>query len=127
MEKVGKPKKENSPPERDTPYFTEKTGNLLEYLRSREDASIDNLFFGHTYFQKIVDLGVILPGVTTVRVDRSPAPDTLYTINAQNLLESFGQGEYNMSAVSAPKGTSIPEDVLKNCSWSISGLKLYEE
>jgi hypothetical protein len=107
------------------PYSPEKKGELLEYLRSCDENSTDNLFLGPEYLQKIIDLGIILPGITIVRVSQNPMPDAVYFVNDQFLLESRGGGVYNMSAVSAKPGVYKPEEILKNKRWSISGLKLF--
>ena len=96
---------------------------MLEYLKSCDQNNADNLFAGPEHFKKIVDLKLVSPGFTVVRVNLSPAPDAVYFVNDQFLLESRGQGNYNMSAMSAKEGVYEPEVVLKNKTWSISGLK----
>lgn len=89
-------------------YSPEKKGDLLEYLKSCDENSVDNLFSGPDDFQKIVDLGVIVPGITVVRIDQSPAPDLIYFVNEKYLLESRRQGKYNMSAMAAEAGVLSP-------------------
>lgn len=117
------PEQKNSIYNMFAPYSSEKRGDLLKYLKSCDENSADNLFRGPEHLKQIIDLGLVSPGFTVIRVDNSPAPDSTYFINKENLLESSGQGEYNMSAVSAPKGTYKPEKILKNRNWSILGLR----
>jgi hypothetical protein len=106
------------------PYSPEKRGDLLEYLKSCDQNNADNFFSGPEYFKKIVELNIVSPGYTTIRVNLSPAPDAVYFINEQFVLESRGQGNYNMSAMTAKEGVYEPGVILKNKTWSINGLKL---
>jgi hypothetical protein len=121
MEKI--PEQKNSFSDMFAPYSPEKKGDLLEYLKSHDGSDADNLFHGPEHLQQIIDLGIVWPGYSIIRVNNSPAPDMMYFVNQENLLESTGQSEYNMSAMSAPKGVYKPKDVLKNRHWSISGLR----
>lgn len=116
-------KGENSFSNMFAPYSPEKKGDLLEYLKSCNENDVDNYFFGSNYFKNIIDLNVVSPNYTTVRVNNSPAPDSLYFVNDKFLLESRGEGQYNMSAIAAKEGVYKPEDVLENKGWSIYGLK----
>ncbi len=75
----------------------------------------------------MVELGIIWPTITIVRVDQTPAPDALYFVNEENLLESRSLGKYNMSAMAMEKGVWKPEEVLKGKLWSVSGLRLHSE
>jgi len=106
------------------PYSPDTRGDLEEYLREHDGHSADNLFRGSEYFIVIRDKGYLIPGVSVLRVDRSPAPDLGYFVNSNLMLESAGVGRQNMSMVGAEKGVYDPLTTLKNVSWSISGLNL---
>jgi len=108
------------------PYSPELKGDLLEYLKERKSGSADNLFYGPKYFSEIKDKGIMVPEFSCVRVNQSPAPDIVYFVNSNFLLESHGYGESNMSAMGAKKGIYKPEDVLKDFHWSISHLNLHK-
>jgi len=106
------------------PYSPEIRGDLLKYLTSHDGLTTDNHFFGPKYFEIIRKRGLMIPGVTFVSVDNSPAPDIGYFVNSEGLLESRGVGEMNMSMIGAKKGVYNPKKVLKNRHWSISPLNL---
>lgn len=108
------------------PYSPEIRGDLVDYLRDREEGCADNLFYGPEYFFKIRDRGLIIPELTCVRVSQNPLPDCRYFVNRDYFLESRGCGDYNMSCVSAEKGVYDPNEILKDKLWSISGLKLLD-
>ncbi len=74
------------------PYSSETNGDLLEYLISCDEGYADNRFRGPEYFFEMINLGLIHPDITIVRVDQSPAPDKLYFVNANNKLQSNGLG-----------------------------------
>ena len=102
-------------------------GDLEEYLRECEGGCADNLFYGAEYFFEIKNRGLMIPGVTCLRVDQSPAPDIGYFVNKDYLLESRGHGHQNMSLMGAKEGVYNPTEALKDKMWSISGLKLWDE
>jgi hypothetical protein len=106
------------------PYSFERNGSLEDYLRSHNGTNADNHFYGPTYFLIIRNRGYMLPLITTVRVDQSPAPDLGFFVNVNFLLESNGPGEYNMSLVGAEKGVYDPLKVLMNRNWSIQFLNI---
>lgn len=106
------------------PYSPELRGDLEEYLREREQGRVDNMFHGPQYFFVIRDKGLMIPGLTCVRVDQSPVPDILYFVNSDYLLESRGGGHENMSLIKAKKGVYDPNEALKDKIWSISDLNL---
>lgn len=107
------------------PYSPEIRGDLEEYLAERELAMADNLFFGPEYFFEIRDRKLMIPGVTSLRIDRSPIPDLGYFVNSDFLLESAGEGPQNMSLMGAKKGVYDPNDALKDKFWSIHFLDLW--
>jgi hypothetical protein len=109
------------------PYSRERRGDLLKYLRECEDGSADNLFYGIRHFPEIVELGVIDPRVTWVRVGQSPVPDIGYSVTPDFKLRGMGAGEYNMSCVGAPEGIYDPRKALRGKLWSIINLRLPEE
>lgn len=106
------------------PYSPEIRGDLETYLREHDGTQADNLFHGPQYFFIIKEKGLIIPRSTCIRVNQSPIPDVCYFVNADYLLESVGQGEYNMSAMGAKKGVYDPNEVLKDRVWSILHLNL---
>jgi hypothetical protein len=99
-------------------------GNLEDYLKIHHGSSADNRFLGPNCFFIIKRKGLMIPGSTCIRVDRSPVPDISYFVNSDYLLESSGTGEWNMSCIGAEKGVYKPREALKNQTWSISGLDL---
>lgn len=107
------------------PYSPEIWGDLEKYLVERDDSQTDNLFLGPKYFFVIKKKGLMIPGSTFVRVNMSPIPDICYFVNSDFLLESFGTGNPNMSAMFAEKGIYNPRKALKGMLWSISGLSIY--
>lgn len=106
------------------PYSPELRGDLEEYLREREQGGADNMFHGPQYFFVIRDKGLMISGLTCIRVDQSPAPDILYFVNSDYLLESRGRGHENMSLIKAKKGVYDPNEALKDKVWSIFDLNL---
>ncbi|MEK6919325.1 MAG: hypothetical protein AABW73_04805 [Nanoarchaeota archaeon] len=72
------------------------------------------------------DKGFIIPGLSWVRVDRSPIPDIGYIVNSEYMLESPGEGEPSMSLMGAPRGVYDPREALRGASWSINFLNLGE-
>jgi len=106
------------------PYSYKTHGNLEDYLKTHHGSSADNRFLGPNCFFIIKRKGLMIPGFTYVRVDRSPVPDISYFVNSDYLLESSGTGEWNMSCIGAEKGVYKLKDALKNKTWSISGLDL---
>jgi len=106
------------------PYDPERNGDLLDYLKEHDGFSADNLFHGPKFFFVLRERGLIIPNSSTVRVDRSPAPDVSYLVNGDFLLESFSAGRQNMSVIGAEEGVYNPEGELKNKNWSISPLNL---
>jgi len=109
------------------PYSPEIRGNLEEYLRNHDGSTADNQFHGPEYFFVIKDKGLMIPRVTFLRVDQSPAPDIGYFVNSDYLLESRGPGPQNMSSMGAKEGVYDPNEALKDQTWSISGLNIWEE
>jgi hypothetical protein len=105
------------------PYSPEIRGDLEEYLKECEEGYTDNLFYGAENFFEIRNRGLIIPRITCLRVDQSPAPDTGYFVNKDYLLESMGCGHQNMSLIGAREGVYDPSKALKDRAWSISGLK----
>jgi len=106
------------------PYSHEIMGDLEEYLRQCETGMVDNLFYGSKYFFEIRDKKLMIPKVTCVRIDRSPASDIGYFVNSDYLLESNGYGPQNMSLMGAEKGIYDPNKVLKKKAWSIYGMSM---
>jgi len=106
------------------PYSPETHGDLREYLRTHDGTLACNLFHGPKYFFVIKDKGFLIPNVSAVRIDRSPAPDIGFSVNSDFLLESREQGKYNMSLVGAKKGVYDPKIVLRQRGWSILGLRI---
>jgi hypothetical protein len=100
-------------------YSPERRGDLLDYLRESDEGSFDNCFIGPEYFFVIKEKGLIVPNLTSVRVNMSPAPDLFYLINDEFLLQSNGGGEYNMSCIDAPRGIYDPSKILVRKAWSI--------
>ena len=109
------------------PYSPEIRGDLEEYLRECEEEYADNQFYGAEYFFEIKNRGLIIPGITCLRVGQSPAPDIGYFVNDDYLLESRGRGHNNMSLMGAKEGVYDPSKTLKDKAWSISDLKLWDE
>lgn len=109
------------------PYSPEIKGDLEEYLKRCERGGADNLFYGAEYFFEIKDKGLIIPGATCLRVNQSPVPDIEYFVNDNYLLESRGHGHQNMSLMEAKEGVYDPNEALKDKTWSISGLKPWDE
>ncbi len=109
------------------PYSKELKGDLEAYLKERFRGQADNMFYGSEHFFEIKDLGLIRPGISYVRVNMSPIPDTGYMINENYLLESTGQGNFNMSLMGAKEGVYDPKVALKDQIWSISGLDFYSK
>jgi len=107
------------------PYNPELRGDLEDYLRDQEEGGADNLFEGVKYYYVLKDNDFLIPDLSFIRVNLSPAPDLSYFVNSDYLMESLGTGHYNMSLVGAEIGIYQPDDVLKNQTWSISGLKLF--
>ena len=107
------------------PYSQEIHGDLIDYLYECERGHADNLFHGPQHFFLIRDLNLMIPELTNLRVDNSPAPDISYFVNSDFLLESRGRGESNMSMVGAEKGIYDPNETLKDKLWSISPLDIY--
>ena len=66
----------------------------------------------------------MIPGMTHLRVSRSPIPDIGYFVNSDFLLESRGIGAPNMSYMGAERGVYDPAKILKNQIWSIYGLNI---
>jgi hypothetical protein len=102
------------------PYSQETHGDLESYLHERRGC--DNLFHGDEPFQDMMQKGLVVPGITTIRVNRSPAPDFIYVVNKDFLLESANTPQ-NMSTASPKPGICQPEKVLYEL-WSVYGLKL---
>jgi len=101
------------------PYSKESMGDLRAYLEKRDGSSCDNFFLGSDSFFEIRDLGIMVPGGTSVRVSQSPVPDRNYFVNADFVLESRGTGEINMSCIGGDAGVHDPREVLKDSYWSI--------
>jgi len=80
------------------------------------------MFFRPEYFFVLRDKGLLVPDISVVRVNRSPAPDIGYFVNLDFLLESHGEGRNNMSFVGAKKGIYDPNKVLRKKTWSVSNL-----
>jgi hypothetical protein len=106
------------------PYSPKIRGDLEKYLKEFDGSQADNLFHGSEYFFVIKDKGWMIPNLTFIRVNRSPAPDAGYFVNSDFMLESRGIGELNMSLIGAEKGIYDPKKALKNQNWSISGLNI---
>lgn len=106
------------------PYSPETRGDLKEYLSKYDGSQADNMFKGSKYFHEVIKNGWFFPNFTSVRVNRSPAPDISLVVREDGKLEGFGTGEMNMSCVGAEKGVYEPEEVLEDVIWSISPLKL---
>ncbi|MEK6849029.1 MAG: hypothetical protein AABY01_00500 [Nanoarchaeota archaeon] len=106
------------------PYSPKLRGDLEKYLRECKDGHADNNFYGPKYYFVMQKNGWLLPRSTWLRVNRSPIPDLAYTVNAEFLLQSQGEGDYNMSCVGAQKGVYDPTVALKKRTWSIKGLNL---
>lgn len=106
------------------PYSPKIRGPLEDYLRSRFESSTDTLFCGIRYFHVMQRKGLIVPRLTWVRINFSPAPDQAYFVNNDFMLESNGKGHPNMSCVGAAQGVYDPRKVLKRKCWSIHGLDL---
>ena len=109
------------------PYSPELRGELEVYLKDCEEGGADNLFCGPEHFFEIKDKGFIVPGVTYIRADQSPAPDIGYFVNSEYMLESRGLGHRNMSLMGAEEGVYDPNEALKDQLWSISWLNLLGE
>ena len=107
------------------PYSLEIHGDLSEYLKEHDGFSgASNYFYGPKYFFIVKDMGLIIPEVTFVRVNRSPIPDISYFVNSEYLLQSNGPGPHNMSCIGAKKGIYDPRKALRNKGWSISHLRI---
>lgn len=112
------------------PYSQEIRGDLFTYIKTQIEGNAVPYFSGFEDFFKIIALGLIKPTHTAIRISRSPAPDIVYFVNNEFMLESRGTGEYNMSAMGAEKGVYDPKKVLAEESWTITGLnesKLYKK
>lgn len=110
----------------DPTYSRRTQGDLEAYLREHDGFGTSNQFRGYRYFPIIMRMGIVRPG-TGVRVSKSPAPDTDYFVNDDFMLESNGEGEYNMSCTGAPRGVYNPREVLRGAVWSIGPLFFNEE
>ena len=108
------------------PYSPEINWDLEDYLIRHERGSADNHFEGSEYFLKMKEKGLLQPWITYLRVGQNPLPDIGFFVNKDYLLESRGSWEYNMSLMWAKKGIYEPSEILKDRTWSISGLKLWE-
>lgn len=108
------------------PYSEETHGDLLEYLRETDDGSYDNLFRGSKYYFVMRDSGLLVPQTTCLRIDLSFAPDAVYFVNDDFLLESSGLGEPNMSAMGAKEGIYDPAKVLEGTNWSVYHVKVFD-
>jgi|TARA_Y100000310_G_scaffold31664_1_gene30003 hypothetical protein len=106
------------------PYSEEVHGSLIEYLIERDGRPIDNMFLGSEHFVAMRDEGFLIPNVTILRVDSSPAPDMGYFVNSDFKLEGRSNGESNMSMVWADEGIYDPEEVLEDRIWSIFNFDL---
>ena len=106
------------------PYSPEIRGDLEKYLREYDGSSADNQFYGPEHFFIIKDRLWMIPGMTHLRVFRSPIPDIGYFVNSDFLLESRGIGAPNMSYMGAERGVYDPAKILKNQIWSIYGLNI---
>ncbi len=102
------------------PYSERIHGDLREYLLQREEGGADNLFHGSLDFMLLREKGFLVPG-SVIRVNRSPVPDMVYTIDDALRLTSHGAGTYNMSAMSAPSGEYDPT-TLDGTTWSAYNL-----
>ncbi len=105
-------------------YSPERKGPLLEYLRRSTFGEFDNSFKGLEYFFIIKDMNLILPNITSLRVNMSPIPDLAYYVNEDFMLQSSGPGDYNMSCMGAVAGTYNPKEVLHRKIWSIYDLNI---
>jgi hypothetical protein len=101
------------------PYSPAIRGDLKTYLTEHDGSGADNLFYGPKYFHIMKKNGIISPGITWIRVDRSPIPDIAYVINSNYDLESTGAGKLNMSLIGAEAGIYDPNKALKRKLWSI--------
>ena len=108
------------------PYSPETRGDLEEYLRKCEEGSAENIFYGPKYFFEIKNKKLMILGITWIRVNQSPIPDIEYFVNSDYLLESRGYGSSNMSLMGAKEGVYDPSLALKNKTWSIYDLRLYD-
>ncbi len=99
------------------PYSPETHGDLRNYITSREDEGAENLFSGPEHFLELKEQGLLLPGLTTLRVDQSPLPDKTYTVTSTYQLEGRTMGQ-NMS-VGPAQGFHEPTDILTGRLWSI--------
>lgn len=106
------------------PYTPETHGDLEQYLKECDRQLIDNLFLGSDTYFLMRDRNLLLPGLTFIRVNRSPIPDTVYFVNNEFLLESNGPGPRKMSVMDADRGVYDPASVLSAQFWSAAGLHI---
>jgi hypothetical protein len=107
-------------------YSFETKGDLEEYLRNCENSYASPMFYGFKYFLEIKEKKLIIPNTTYLYIMQSHIPDIGYIVNNDFMLQSRGQGEYNMSLMGAKKGIYDPKKVLNKKMWSIGGLNIWE-
>lgn len=98
-----------------SPYDPQIHGSVEEYLEYR---SVDNLFYGVEHFMLLKEKGILVPKISTIRIDYSPAPDRRYVVAPDFYLQGIGGLEYTMSVVGGEQGVHLPERVLKDVDWS---------
>jgi len=100
-------------------YNAETHGDLTQYLQEREDSLADGIFRGPEPYEAMRRKGLLIPNVSVVRINCSPAPDIGLFVNEDFQLESRGGGAYNMSLIAAEPGVYEPQEVLRDRLWSI--------